>query len=75
MPGQSPVVLIHGAFQTAATWDLVAPRLKRAGRRVVVADHATTLLIANRDGLTVGDWANRSLNAPARAASWIDVLA
>jgi len=30
-------VLIHGAFQTAATWDLVAPRLEAAGRRVIVA--------------------------------------
>jgi len=29
--------LIHGAFQTAATWDLVPPRLKGAGRRVIVA--------------------------------------
>jgi pimeloyl-ACP methyl ester carboxylesterase len=37
MPAASPVVLIHGAFQTAATWDLVAPRLKEAGRRVIVA--------------------------------------
>jgi pimeloyl-ACP methyl ester carboxylesterase len=37
MPAQLPVVLIHGAFQTAATWDLVAPRLEGAGRRVVVA--------------------------------------
>jgi pimeloyl-ACP methyl ester carboxylesterase len=31
------LVLIHGAFQTAATWDLVAPQLKAAGRQVVVA--------------------------------------
>jgi pimeloyl-ACP methyl ester carboxylesterase len=37
MPAQSPFVLIHGAFQTAATWDLVAPLLEGAGRRVVVA--------------------------------------
>jgi pimeloyl-ACP methyl ester carboxylesterase len=37
MAAESPVVLIHGAFQTAATWDLVAPRLEAAGRRVVVA--------------------------------------
>jgi pimeloyl-ACP methyl ester carboxylesterase len=29
--------LIHGAFQTSATWDLVAPPLKAAGRQVVVA--------------------------------------
>ena len=34
---QPPLVLIHGAFQTAATWDLVAPRLEAAGRRVIVA--------------------------------------
>ena len=32
-----PIVLIHGALQTAATWDLVAPRLEQAGRRVIVA--------------------------------------
>lgn len=37
MAAESPLVLIHGAFQTAATWDLVAPRLERAGRRVIVA--------------------------------------
>jgi len=30
---QPPLVLIHGAFQTAATWDLVAPRLEAAGGR------------------------------------------
>ena len=37
MAVESPIVLIHGAFQTAATWDLVAPRLEAAGRRVIVA--------------------------------------
>jgi pimeloyl-ACP methyl ester carboxylesterase len=37
MAADSPIVLIHGAFQTAATWDLVTPRLERAGRHVVVA--------------------------------------
>jgi pimeloyl-ACP methyl ester carboxylesterase len=37
MRAESPIVLIHGAFQTAATWDLVTPRLEGAGRRVVVA--------------------------------------
>ena len=37
MRAASPLVLIHGAFQMAATWDLVAPRLEGAGRRVVVA--------------------------------------
>ena len=37
MPAESPIVLIHGALQTAATWDLVAPRLQGAGRQVVVA--------------------------------------
>ena len=37
MRAESPLVLIHGAFQTAATWDLVAPRLEGACRRVVVA--------------------------------------
>jgi pimeloyl-ACP methyl ester carboxylesterase len=37
MAAESPLVLIHGAFQTAATWDLVAPRLERAGRLVIVA--------------------------------------
>jgi pimeloyl-ACP methyl ester carboxylesterase len=33
----SPIVLVHGALQTARTWDLVAPHLKRAGRQVIVA--------------------------------------
>jgi pimeloyl-ACP methyl ester carboxylesterase len=37
MPVQSPIVLVHGAFQSAATWDLVAPRLRDSGRRVFVA--------------------------------------
>lgn len=37
MTDQSPIVLVHGALQTAETWDLVAPLLKRAGRRVVIA--------------------------------------
>lgn len=37
MAHEAPIVLIHGALQTAETWDLVAPRLERAGRRVVIA--------------------------------------
>lgn len=38
MQTSSPIVLIHGAFQSSATWDLVAPRLhQRSGRPVVVA--------------------------------------
>jgi pimeloyl-ACP methyl ester carboxylesterase len=37
MTAQSPIVLVHGAFQSAATWDLVAPRLKQSGRPVFVA--------------------------------------
>ena len=37
MEKQSPLVLVHGAFQSAATWDLVAPRLQKRGRRVIVA--------------------------------------
>ena len=37
MAGQFPIVLVHGAFQSAATWDLVAPRLRQSGRDVFVA--------------------------------------
>jgi pimeloyl-ACP methyl ester carboxylesterase len=37
MTAQSPIVLVHGAFQSAATWDLVAARLKQSGRPVFVA--------------------------------------
>lgn len=37
MRSASPLILIHGAFQTAATWDLVIPHLERAGRAYVVA--------------------------------------
>ena len=37
MTASSPIVLVHGAFQTAATWDLVAPRLKESGADVLVA--------------------------------------
>lgn len=36
MTAGPPIVLIHGALQTAATWDLVAPRLEKAGRQVIV---------------------------------------
>ena len=32
----SVFVLVHGAWQTAATWDLVTPRLEEAGHTVVV---------------------------------------
>lgn len=34
MRPESPFVLVHGAWQTAATWDLVAPRLRASGGRV-----------------------------------------
>jgi pimeloyl-ACP methyl ester carboxylesterase len=37
MASASPIVLIHGAFQTARTWDLVVARLKAAGANVFVA--------------------------------------
>ena len=49
MRAASPLVLIHGAMQTAATWDLVAPRLEGAGRQVVVA----TLTGLERDAGTL----------------------
>ena len=29
-------ILVHGAWQTIATWDLVTPKLEAAGHRVVV---------------------------------------
>ena len=32
----SMFVLVHGAWQTAATWDLVTPRLREAGHDVIV---------------------------------------
>jgi pimeloyl-ACP methyl ester carboxylesterase len=34
MRGETSFVLVHGAWQTAATWDLVCPRLGESGRRV-----------------------------------------
>ena len=34
MPGEPSFVLVHGAWQTAATWDLVCPRLGESGQRV-----------------------------------------
>jgi len=37
MQNSSPIVLVHGACQTAATWDLVVPRLRQSGRQVIVA--------------------------------------
>lgn len=33
----SPIVLVHGAFQSGATWDLVAPLLEEHRRTVIVA--------------------------------------
>jgi pimeloyl-ACP methyl ester carboxylesterase len=49
MSTSSPIVLIHGAFQTARTWDLVAPRLRAAGKRVIVA---ALTGVENSDDLT-----------------------
>jgi len=37
MRTDSPIVLVHGAFQSGATWDLVAPLLRSSGRQAVVA--------------------------------------
>ena len=31
------IVLVHGAWQTAGTWDLLHPRLEESGRRVFIA--------------------------------------
>jgi pimeloyl-ACP methyl ester carboxylesterase len=50
MPAQSPIVLVHGALQSAATWDLVAPRLEENGCRVFIA--TLTGLEADRTALT-----------------------
>ena len=32
----STIVLVHGAWQTAGTWDLVAPKLRARGHSVTV---------------------------------------
>jgi pimeloyl-ACP methyl ester carboxylesterase len=37
MPRESSFVLVHGAWQTAATWDLINPRLQSSDRRVLNA--------------------------------------
>lgn len=37
MQTYSPFVLVHGALQTVATWDLVTSRLRESGRRVITA--------------------------------------
>ena len=37
MDRTAPIVLVHGAFQSAHTWDLVVQRLQARGRRVIVA--------------------------------------
>jgi hypothetical protein len=37
MRTDSPFVLVHGAFQSAGTWDLVNPRLQASGRRAINA--------------------------------------
>jgi pimeloyl-ACP methyl ester carboxylesterase len=36
MDHASPIVLVHGAFQSARTWDLVVKPLESRGRRVIV---------------------------------------
>jgi pimeloyl-ACP methyl ester carboxylesterase len=33
---RGPLILVHGAFQSAGTWDLVVPPLQDAGRQVIV---------------------------------------
>ena len=48
----STIVLVHGAWQTRATWDLVVPRLREAGHAVHVA--ALTGL-EGADGALTGD--------------------
>jgi pimeloyl-ACP methyl ester carboxylesterase len=50
MHAHSPFVLVHGALQSAATWDLVAPRLRQSGRPVIVA--TLTGLEGEGSGLT-----------------------
>jgi pimeloyl-ACP methyl ester carboxylesterase len=35
---ESPVILVHGAWQTAATWDRVVPQLRTAGCRVFAVE-------------------------------------
>jgi hypothetical protein len=50
MHAPSPVVLVHGAPQSAATWDLVAPRIREGGRPVIVA--TLTGLEGEGSGLT-----------------------
>jgi pimeloyl-ACP methyl ester carboxylesterase len=47
---QAPIVLVHGAWQTAATWDLVSPHFQKSGRRVFNA--LLTGLEADADALT-----------------------
>jgi pimeloyl-ACP methyl ester carboxylesterase len=47
---QSPILLVHGAWQTAATWDLVIPHLHKSGRRVFNA--LLTGLETEADALT-----------------------
>lgn len=37
MASKTTFVLVHGAWQSAATWDLVAPALRQGGHRVLTA--------------------------------------
>ena len=55
----SPIILVHGEFQSAGTWDLVVPALQNPGRDVIVVpltglEPGDVLVIANtyRRGLS-----------------------
>jgi hypothetical protein len=51
---QSRIVLVHGALQSAATWDLVVPRLRSSGRLVFV----TTLTGLEGDAAALYEWSD-----------------
>jgi pimeloyl-ACP methyl ester carboxylesterase len=51
MKSQPPIVLVHGALQSAATWDLVVPQLTNSGRQVFVA----TLTGLGADAMALSD--------------------
>ena len=45
------IVLVHGMSHGARCWELLEPRLRRAGQRVLAVDTAHNPMLSNLDAL------------------------
>ena len=45
------IVLVHGMSHGARCWELLEPRLRRAGHRVLTVDTAHNPMLSNPDAL------------------------